>query len=61
MDELVQVELLRAQRMCPVVINLDEWIALMEHEKIPYIMQNIKKALEVGQAYEGCKMDVDAI
>ncbi|XP_022694643.1 uncharacterized protein LOC111263628 isoform X2 [Varroa jacobsoni] len=56
MDELVQVELLRAQRMCPVVINLDEWIALMEHEKIPYIMQNIKKALEVGQAYEGCIM-----
>ncbi|OQR68876.1 hypothetical protein BIW11_12626 [Tropilaelaps mercedesae] len=53
----VRVELLRAQKMCPVLINVDLWRALKAHERIPFLMRELKAALGVGHIYVELEMN----
>ncbi|XP_029825422.3 uncharacterized protein LOC8034039 isoform X2 [Ixodes scapularis] len=35
---------------CPLLVNVDQWKSLMDHEKIPYLMREAKAVLSEGDA-----------
>ncbi|XP_022706803.1 uncharacterized protein LOC111270697 [Varroa jacobsoni] len=50
-DLSLRTELLRAQKISPLLINVNNWIDLMDNERVPFIQRELKAVLACSDAY----------